>query len=174
MLPDNIVPQNLTLFAGLLAAPSKDSLTILEELAQIHPWLQGVPEELNQWGLPRWQGEHTRLFINGHPKTACPPFESSYVHGQQSGAACNEVLSLYFHIGLQPVEGVFPDYLGTLLECAAYLAEQEPFDAESWEKLWNRHLLRWVPRFANDLEQHSRLRLYQQLGKQLKALFPDV
>jgi len=174
MLPDNIIPQQLSLFAGLLAAPGQDSLAIVEELAQTNPWLQDIPEELAQWGLPRWQGEHTRLFINGHPKTVCPPFESSYVHGQQNGKACSDVLALYYQIGLQPVEGVFPDYLGTLLECAAYLAEQQPVDMTSWDILWQKHLARWVPRFARDLETHSRLRLYQQLGKQLQALFPNV
>lgn len=174
MLPDNIVPQNLTLFAGLLAAPNDESLAIIDELAQQHSWLQDVPEELTQWGLPRWQGEHTRLFINGHPKTVCPPFESSYIHGHQNGTACSDILTLYHQIGLQPVEGIFPDYLGTLLECAAYLSAQQPVDSELWETLWQKHLSRWVPRFAQDLQTQSRLKLYQQLGKQLQELFPSV
>lgn len=172
MLP-NISPHKLRLLAGLLAMPGEESLAIVEELAQTETWLQPAVTELQSesWTLQHWQGEHTYLFINGHPKTACPPFESSYIHGHQNGFVCDELLRIYQRIGLQPIEGVFPDYLGMILEVAAYLAEQQPVDTETLETLWQTHLARWVPKFAKDLQQHSHLQLYQQLGVKLQELF---
>jgi TorA maturation chaperone TorD len=170
MLPEHLTPHKLRLLAGLLAAPGEGSLEIITELAQTELWLQSAVDQLTNFSLERWQGEHTYLFINGHPKTACPPFESVYRHGIMNGAVCSELASFYQKIGLEPIEEISPDYLGVLLECAAYLAEQQPFPTAWWEELWQHHLARWVPRFARDL-QHSELFLYQQLGKQLERLF---
>ena len=63
------------------------------------------------------------------------------------------------------------DYLGTMLECAAWLVEQEEAGAEGLSnELWQRHLLKWLPRFADDLMQHSRLLLYRSLGDCLSTI----
>jgi TorA maturation chaperone TorD len=169
----NITPHKLRLLAGLLAMPGEDGLAVIAELALTESWLLPAVAELTTapWNLHRWQGECTRLFINGHPKTVCPPFESSYIHGYQNGAACDELLHIYQYIGLQPQEDIFPDYLGIILEAAAYLAEQDPFDAETWELLWQPHVVRWVPRFAKDLQDHSHLQFYRLLGVKLQELF---
>ena len=171
MLPHNITPDKLRLFAGLLASPGKDSLAVLIELSADNPWLQAAVAELQGMALDYWQAEHTRLFINGHPKTCCPPFQSVYRHGVMNGAICEDIEQFYQSIGLETIDGLPPDYLGVLLECAAYLAEQQPVDVQQWEQLWQNHIVPWVPRFADDLQSHSELILYQQLGIKLKALF---
>lgn len=171
MLPNNITPDKLRLFAGLLASPSKDSLAVLIELTMENLWLQPAVAELQQMALDYWQAEHTRLFINGHPKTCCPPFQSVYRHGVMNGAICEDIERFYQSIGLETIDGLPPDYLGVLLECAAYLAEQQPVDAEQWQQLWQNHIVPWVPRFAEDLQSHSELILYRQLGVKLKELF---
>ncbi|NJO14372.1 MAG: molecular chaperone TorD family protein [Thioploca sp.] len=171
MLPNNITPDKLRLFAGLLASPSKDSLAVLIELTIENLWLQPAVVELQQMALDYWQAEHTRLFINGHPQTCCPPFQSVYRHGVMNGAICEDIERFYQSIGLETIDGLPPDYLGVLLECAAYLAEQQPVDVEQWQQLWQNHIVPWVPRFAEDLQSHSELILYQQLGVKLKELF---
>ena len=183
-----MTPQQLRLLAGLLAMPEKESLAVLEELAVQNNWLSEPVQELKGISLGRWQAEHTQLFINGYPKTPCPPFESVYRHEMMNGPACSELESLYQSIGLEPIEGVPADYLGMMLECAAFLLELPPSsEAEEasnepsvetketakthFQTLWQTHLAKWVPKFANDLQQHSQLRLYQQLGLKLQALF---
>ena len=147
---------HLRVLAGLLAVPGEESLETVKELTQEHAWLTSAAEQLSEISLEHWQAEHTRLFVNGHPKAACPPFESVYRHGVMNSYLCDEVDKLYHAVGLEPVEEFFPDYLGTLLECAAYLSEHLPAHQEHWETLWQKHLLPWVPRFAGDLQQHHR------------------
>jgi len=166
----NISSTHLRLLAGLLAAPGEESLEALTELAKEHPWLQAAVNQLAELSLAQWQVEHTRLFVSGYPKTRCPPFESVYRHHVMNSYLCEEISKLYRAVGLEPVEGLFPDYLGTLLECAAYLWEQPHYQPYR-EILWEQHIRSWVPRFADDLQQHSQLNLYQQLGHQLKELF---
>lgn len=154
--------------------PTEDSLEIIEELAQEQTWLQEAKTELASISLGNWQAEHARLFINGHPKICCPPFESAYRHGIMNGPSCHQIKQFYQSIGLEAVEGISPDYLGMMLECAAYLLEQQSTDKEfatHWETLWQDHLKLWVPQFAEDLQRYSDLRLYQQLGLKLKELF---
>lgn len=169
----SVTSKQLRLLAGLLAKPEQESLEILQELAQEYFWLQPAVAQLASLALEQWQGEHTHLFVNGHPQTCCPPFESVYRNKIMNGPACEELNVLYKSIGLEPYVELPPDYLGMILECAAYLLEQEPLNQEVWNDLWHVHLLEWVPKFANDLQKCSNLLLYQQLGQQLHLLFAE-
>lgn len=166
-------PARLRLLAGLLAQPTRESYPILEELAAQAPWLRESLIELTGLPLERWQQEHTRLFITGFPRTACPPFASAYREGLMGGSIGEQVSTLYRCAGLEPRD-IPPDYLGALLELAAHLLERpEPRDPMLWAALWEEHLSSWVPRFARDLINATHLRLYRHLGGELLRLFPD-
>jgi len=121
------------------------------------------------WGCPfeHWQAEHTRLFVTGFPKTVCPPFKSAYSGQGMSGSAVVELAGFYRSIGLS-ARKMPPDYLGTILECWAYLTEQANEDALA--TLWGQHLASWLPRFAGDLRQSAELLLYRLFGEQLELL----
>lgn len=167
-----IQPQTLRLLAALLAIPEQDSLSLLQAHAQQAAWLQDAVAELGSVPLAHWQGEHTRLFLSGYPRTPCPPFESAFRHGQVAGGEGEQLMALYRQMGLEPKD-VPPDYLGTLLECAAYLLEQPHIDNDTLGRtLWQEHLESWVPRFARTLITESELLLYRRLGEQLLQLFP--
>ena len=161
----------LRVLAALLAQPEEDALDALRDLLPEAPWLEEGIVELERVPLAHWQAEHTRLFVNGWPKTSCPPFESAYRHGHMGGTAAAELTDLYRRAGLQASEAP-PDYLGTLLECAAWLAEQED-GAALLRELEGEHLRRWAPRFARDLQASSGLVLYRNLGARLAELFPE-
>lgn len=164
-------PTHLRILAGLLAIPTEESVATLQALAEEHTWLQSAIPQLVELPLTEWRAEHTRLFINGHPKTACPPFESVYREGLMNGPVCHSIGHLYHAIGLAPIEGLSTDYLGVLLECAAYLLESDSLKTAYWDELWEGHLAQWVPEFAKDLAQQTSIQLYQQLALQLQDLF---
>lgn len=164
-------PGQLRLLAGLLATPTGDSLPVLNTLSEDHPWLCAGVNELLSLPLDQWQGEHTRLFVNGYPKTVCPPFESAYRHGCMHGTATGQLSDLYRRLGLA-VGDIPADYLGAELEAATWLLEQPDAHAtELWDELWNNHLAIWAGRFAADLQSESELRLYRDLGEKIAALF---
>lgn len=166
----NASPETLRLLSGLLASPGSDSPAVLRELAGEHTWLGDPVAELAQMPLEEWQAEHARLFISGHPKTVCPPFESAFRSGAMFGAACDQLGDFYRRAGLQ-ADGAPPDYLGTLLECAAFLLEQPcGHSNELLQELWREHLAAWLPRIGSVLQQESRLQIYRQLGQQLAGL----
>ena len=163
----------LRLFSGLLASPGGESMAVLRELADEHAWLAGAVAELEDVPLDEWQAEHTRLFVSGHPKTACPPFESATVSGSLWGTAGDKLADLYRRAGLEATD-LPPDYLGTELECAAYLLEQDcSRSRDLLRELWQEHLASWVPRFHPLLQAESRLLLYRQLAQQLAGVFDD-
>lgn len=177
---DNNLPSSdhLRLLANLLAMPTEESIDVLREYAEHVPWLQPAVKELESYPLQHWQAEHGYLFINGQPKTACPPFQSVYIHDIMNGSVAREAERLYHQIGLEAIAGVPPDYLGMLLECAAYLRDQKPEDQPFppeletiWLQLQNNHFIRWVPKFAADLQQAATLKLYQSLAQQLQMPF---
>ncbi|MDD5058786.1 MAG: molecular chaperone TorD family protein [Sideroxydans sp.] len=163
-------PEILRLFSGLLASPGIESLDALREMAAEHVWLGESVAELEQMPLDEWQAEHTRLFICGHPKTVCPPFESAFLSNTMFSAASDQLADLYRRAGLQ-AEELPPDYLGTQLECAAYLNEQPcTRSSELLLELWREHLAAWLPKFGSALQNESRLQLYRLYGQQLAEL----
>lgn len=161
------------LLSGLLATPGEDALAALESLAEEAPWLAAAVDELKQLPLEEWQAEHTRLFISGHPKTPCPPFASAYREGRLEGEAAERARAFYRQLGLA-ADGAPADYLGTLLECAAWLREQGcEGSAALEEQLQSEHLAPWAGRFAADVQTHASLALYRALGARLERLFPQ-
>jgi TorA maturation chaperone TorD len=169
---EQTTPEQLRLLATLLATPADDALAALHELATGDLELQEACAELTPLPLDRWQGEHTRLFVSAFPKVPCPPFESAYRHGQMDGKATLELETLYRRIGLESKE-IPADYLGVILECAAWLMEQPEETAAGYlNELWQQHLALWLPQFSADLQRESELRLYRLLGERLGSLVP--
>ncbi len=162
--------KNLRLHGLMLCMPETESLSLLESLAPEHRWMQAGLHELSLTPLDEWQGEYTRLFVNGFPKTAAPPFESVYRHQSMFGPVVDELHALYREAGL--AIGEMPaDYLGTQLEFAAHLAASSDPRAPEWlARLWRDHLHRWLPKFITDLCQNSHLLIYRLWGGQLTLL----
>lgn len=169
-----ITAEQLRLLSQLLSFPEEESLAIISECVASAPWLEPALEELRMGSLSQWQVEHTGLFINNYPKLPCPPYESAYRDGTMGGNRCHTIEDFYHEVGLLPIEGIPGDYLGTMLECAAYLLDQQLRDQPAWHVLWQEHLDRWLPRFARDLKQHSSMKLYQLLADQLSLLCEDA
>ena len=165
-------PNELRILAFLLAQPESDALDALRDMQLSAPWLEQSIAELERIPLEHWQAEHTQLFVNGWPKTPCPPFQSAYRQGQMGGTAVADLEDLYRRAGLQASEAP-ADYLGTMLECAAWLVQQEN-GTTLLQELEEEHLNRWVPRFARDLHENASLRLYRDLGWQISHLYPEA
>jgi TorA maturation chaperone TorD len=162
--------QSLRLHSLMLCMPDRESLSLLQELSLNHPWMQAGLHELGLTPLEEWQGEYTRLFVNGSPKTAAPPYESVYRHQSMNGPVVDKLHHLYRSAGL--ATGEMPaDYLGTQLEFSAHLAASKDPRASQWlNRLWREHLQHWMPRFITDLCQHSQLLIYRLWGGQLTLL----
>ena len=165
--------QNAGILAGILASPGEESLETLKGMATQLDWLDEAVEELCETSLESWQGEHTRLFINGVPSTPCLPFASIWLHGTMHGQATVTINGIYQQAGLQSNMDM-PDFLGTLLEAAAYLSTPSQIPEEKrvelFNQLWEDFLVSWIPKFANKLVQESRLELYRKLGQKLLDL----
>ncbi|MTW22188.1 TorD/DmsD family molecular chaperone [Allochromatium palmeri] len=173
-------PSHLRRLAALLAMPEADALEALREIAEQQSWLAEPIAELESLPLEHWQAEHTRLFVSGYPKTPCPPFESAYRQGNMGGTTALDLQGLYHRAGLEAGETP-PDYLGTQLEFAAYLLDAGQAEGSAdclagalATELWDEHLSRWLPRFAQDLQAQTELVLYRRLGEQLAALCPQA
>ncbi|MGO9740032.1 MAG: molecular chaperone [Xanthobacteraceae bacterium] len=154
----------------LLAQPDEESAEVVAELATVNPWLEQAAREVAAMPLDRWQAEHMRLFVCGFPHTACPPFESQYRHGCLEGPASREVEDIYRRAGLEPPEGVPADYLGAMLECAAWLVETAGEQCGLFAELWVDHLDLWATRFAGDLRENAEIGLYRALAERIQWL----
>lgn len=155
----------LRLLADLLGAPDAGALELLQEAAARWPWLADPAAELAQLPLDQWQGEHTRLFIAGYPHTPCPPFASSWTEQRMHGGAMEALIRFYAELGLETAY-MPADFLGTILECAALLAEDQTLQ-EARARLWCDHLLPWLPAFSAALARESRLVVYRALAQRL-------
>jgi TorA maturation chaperone TorD len=163
----------LSLLASLLSAPNLETKEAVLELAMYYPWLQPAVEELEKLPINVWQAEHDRLFAD-HAVTH--PFMShrmAYFSKRPHGLPLQALKHLYKRMGMGFTD-VSLDYLGTLLECAAYLNSNPSLGKEFWAELWHEHLAYWIPGFCRELQHESRLALYRVVAERLCVLFPQV
>jgi len=136
-------------------------------------------EGLKSEPLEEVQYEYTRLFVNGYPKTACPPYESVYREGTMLGESAMDVYLIYRDWGLEVSEEEAGDHLAVMLEFLYYLASlREAADdgeklkavEEATEGFWRDHLKPWLPQFAGDLTESAEKPFYARLGRVLTAV----
>ena len=106
------------------------------------------------------QAEYTRLFLNGYPRSVCPPYESVYLEQRMHGE---------WEMKVEP--GLI-DHLATELEFLAFLASAESLDGDmstearkASDEFLQTHLRRWTPRFIADLKAGAKLDCYRMLGE---------
>ena len=76
------------------------------------------------------QVEYTRLFINGVPHVAAPPYGSVYLEKTLRGKYSDEILTYYRSLGYNLTENAdLPDSLIHQLEFLSFLAEDQNRDA---------------------------------------------
>ena len=164
-----------------LLYPRADLLSQLQETAAAtgQPWATEMVEVFAGESLEALQIEHTRLFVNNIEGVPCPPYESAYIDGQLLTATTAAVAAFYEEWGLQQTSET-ADYLPVELQFMAYLLalESEAEDAQAIEmarrQFESEHLLRWLPLFAADLQQHARISFYQKTGEWLTILAQEL
>ena len=141
-------------------------------------WLASLGD-LKSEPLEEVQYEYTRLFVNGYPKTACPPYESVYREGTMLGESAMDVYLIYQDWGLEVSEEEAGDHLAVMLEFLYYLAslrevadDEEKLEAveEAIEGFWKDHLQPWLPQFAGDLMENAEMPFYTRLGNVLTEI----
>jgi putative dimethyl sulfoxide reductase chaperone len=151
--------------AACLAEPSAEALEGLAEAEAWQPWLVEPLIELKAVDLEVWQGEHARLFVA--PGLA-PPFASAHREGMLNGAAASAAEAYYVQQGFVLSPGLPGDYLGSLLECEAWLLDGgRDQDAAAFRQTF---LADWLPRFNEQLQKQARLQFYRKFGERLVHL----
>jgi len=124
--------------------------------------------------LEEAQYEYTRLFVNGYPKAACPPYESVYREGTMLGDSALDVHRVYADWGLEMAANEAGDHLAVMLEFLYYLSslldmaeddEQRRAVEEAIGEFWKEHVGSWLPRFSRDLEENAEMPFYARMGQ---------
>jgi TorA maturation chaperone TorD len=163
----------LSLLASLLSAPDLETKEAVLELAVHYPWLQPAAKELEQLPVNVWQAEHNRLFADRAISPAIALHGKTHFSEYPRGLPLQSLKHLYQRMGMGFAD-ISLDYLGTLLECAAYLNANPTLGKEFWDELWHEHLACWIPGFCRELKRKSRLALYRVVADRLCLLFPEV
>lgn len=123
----------------------------LEKLQQSFAQSNDILEEL--------QIEHTRLFINGVPHVAAPPYGSVYIDKSLQGKHTEKTLQFYREHGYQLKDNSdLPDHICHQLEFLSLLADQNdgPAETEFIKKLF----LPWFPHFKKRVEEAAQHPFY--------------
>lgn len=122
------------------------------------------------------QAEYTRLFLNGYPRTICPPYESVYLEQRMHGEAAVAVAAAYAEWEMS-VEPCLIDHLATELEFLAFLASAESLENELSEEarkasdaFMQQHFRRWTPQFVADLKAGATMDAYRMLGEVMETV----
>jgi putative dimethyl sulfoxide reductase chaperone len=106
------------------------------------------------------QVEHTRLFINGVPHVAAPPYGSVYIDKTIRGQYSDKVLSYYSAAGYSLKEGAdLPDSLIHQLEFLSFLAKDQNHERE--KEFLSKYFIPWFPIFAARVKEEAEHPFYQ-------------
>jgi TorA maturation chaperone TorD len=118
--------------------------------------------------------EYTRLFI-GPYRLPCPPWESVYTSSKKlmMQEAYDEVRQLYNEIGLTLNNpdiiadhiGAELNFIGLLLQKAKDDPTRENYYTDIKIRFLDRHIMKWVPQFARDMEEAAESALYKALAR---------
>jgi putative dimethyl sulfoxide reductase chaperone len=161
--------------ANLAALPYLNSL-----LTQGTEWIGKAPEDLQGVSFTDFEVKYVGTFDVGAPEPPYPPYEGVYRKGERT-ALMVEISEFYKHFGLQmnPEEGKreLPDHLCSELEFLHFLTFKEgqaaSEDAPQLMKGYllaqrdflQRHMLEWVPGFADKLQDAQTVALYKELAR---------
>ena len=141
----------------------------LKELANEEETLNQIITGFQKEPLSELQAEYTRLFINGYPKTCCPPYESVYLEGQMVGQVNRIVMEIYQNWGFS-VNPRLADHVSTELEFLAFLltaseiSEISDMASKEYTDFLTHHINRWIPQFTADLRYCASLDVYKMLS----------
>lgn len=108
------------------------------------------------------QVEYTRLFINGAPHVAAPPYGSVYLEKTLRGKYSDEILLYYRSLGYNLTENAdLPDSLIHQLEFLSFLAEDK--NRESEEEFLARFFLPWFSIFASIVNKEAQHPFYRTI-----------
>jgi TorA maturation chaperone TorD len=106
------------------------------------------------------QVEHTRLFINGVPHVAAPPYASVYLEQTLRGSYSEKILLHYRSLGYDLTERAdLPDSLIHQLEFLSFLAEDNNIEGE--RDFLIRFFLPWFPIFLNRVKEEAEHPFYR-------------
>lgn len=108
--------------------------------------------------------EYTRLFTG--PVPAMLPYESMYIDGSMMAKSLLKVKEIYRRAGLVRVEGYHEpeDHIAVELAFMGYLC-RENCSPGLQRSFLHDHLLKWVPRFCDDIFKKSRSDFFRGIGK---------
>lgn len=114
--------------------------------------------------------EYTRLFLG--PVPFMFPYESMYIDGSIMGKSHLAVKKEYRLAGLSKVDGFHEpeDHLSMELQFMSYLCKDQSKNILNLQKdFLNNHLLKWVPRFCDEIIEKSRSDFYKGIGRLVKG-----
>lgn len=106
------------------------------------------------------QVEHTRLFINGVPHVAAPPYGSVYIDKSLRGQYSDNILKFYNSEGYTvKTGGDLPDSLVHQLEFLSVLAKDYNHEAE--REFLSKFFLPWFSQFSLQVKKEAEHPFYQ-------------
>ncbi len=177
--------QALSLAAGCFYQPGPELSENVRALPEaVHPMGSEAAasagrmlNELENQSREELLREYSRLFL-GPFQLEAPPFGSVYLEdeGRMMGESTAEAQRIYRESGLDmsPDFTSPPDHVAAELEFLAYLgfqesnsrdADQETFFREQRALFLERHIGRWFPMFAENVENNTEMGFYLELTR---------
>ncbi len=163
-----------TFVAQLQKTISAIDLNTLDNPRCALPGFITATNQLKEIPLEHLQAEHTRLFISAYPHLPCPPYESAYREGTLLGNSAAAVDRIYREHRIV-VSGEDVDHAAVELEFMAFLLTVGDDDAMTdAASFFETHLLAWMPKFAADIQQASKLNFFRETGILLGAFLENM
>ncbi|MDP8023292.1 MAG: TorD/DmsD family molecular chaperone [Nitrososphaeria archaeon] len=149
------VSADYRLFSYILLGPRyRDNLKEFLEYVKDRPYYEEtkkIYEILVSQDMDKLLTEYTSCFVNDFRELKCPPYESWYIQKTIYGSVLEKLMASYLKYGLN-VQKELPDHVSTEMEFTSFLYFVS-LDKEG-DEFVSSHILRWVPKLANDIKEN--------------------
>ncbi len=167
---NELLAKEFFIVGKLLTYPSIELKKELENIVDIDHPVSNTLKQIDDKSFENLQGEYTRLFITGYPKTPCPPYYSAYKTGLVVSDHTDYLYNLYAEYGIEIPEGQFPDFIPVLMEFMVLLLSNDKIeDAKSFHSKY----ITWLLVFAENIKDNTSIEYFNLISKNISSLLKD-
>lgn len=159
------------IFSLIFLYPSQDRLDKINTILPMirSKKLRKVISEFSstaQKDMQKLQEEYISMF-SSDVFGVCPPYEGAYYDPTLTPYIILSVEKEYLKEGLKSRDDELPDHISTELEFMFYLSSKENTEEKQLQFL-QKHLLKWVPKFRENIERKDKNSIYLKVAYALE------
>ena len=164
---NDLLAKEFFLVGKLLTYPSIELRKELEKIVEGDHPISSTLKQIDDKSFENLQGEYTRLFVTGYPKTPCSPYYSAYKTGLVVSEHTDILYNLYAKYGIEIPDEQFPDFIPILMEFMVLLLSNNKIEEA---KSFHSKYITWLLVFSETIKDNTNIEYFNLISQNISNL----